>query len=74
MPAKDWPLFTGWAASARTSNCLDALYQYVDVMIADRCRQPGDDLLTRLIELDVDGRELSVDDIHRFVASLVTGR
>ena len=37
-------------------------------MIADRCRRPADDLLAKLIELEVDGEELTVDDIRSFVA------
>jgi len=43
------------------------------VMIADRCRRSTDDLLAKLIELEVDGEELTVDDIRRFVAALVAG-
>jgi hypothetical protein len=31
------------------------------------------DLMTQLIELEVDGEELTVDDIHRFIATLVAG-
>ena len=46
----------------------DALHQYVDVMIADRCRRPADDLISKLIELEVDGEDLTVDDIRNFVA------
>ena len=40
-------------------------------MFADRCRRSTDDLLSQLIELEVEGEELTVDDIHRFVAALV---
>jgi hypothetical protein len=40
-------------------------------MIAVRCRRSTDDLMTKLIELEVDGEELTVDDIHNFVAALV---
>jgi cytochrome P450 len=56
-----------------TSKALDELHQYVDVMIADRCRRSTDDLLAKLIELEVDGEELTVDDVYRFVAALVAG-
>lgn len=49
------------------------LHQYVDVMIAERCRRPADDLLTTLVTLEVDGRELTVDDIRSFVVELVAG-
>jgi cytochrome P450 len=56
-----------------TPNARDALHQYVDVLIAERCRRPADDLLTELIGLEVDGRELTGDDIRHFVASLLAG-
>jgi cytochrome P450 len=71
VPRKDWHLFSQWAVGPKTPKALDALYQYVDVMIADRCRRSTDDLLAKLIEMEVDGEELTVDDIRRFVADLV---
>jgi cytochrome P450 len=73
VPEKDWPLFYRWAATPLTPKATDALHQYVDVMIADRCRLPADDLMTKLITLEVDGRELTVDDIRSFVSGLVAG-
>jgi cytochrome P450 len=73
VPRKDWHLFSRWAAGPLTPKPRDELDQYVDVMIADRCRLPGDDLLSQLIALEVEGEELTVDDIHRFVAALVSG-
>ena len=71
VPRQDCHLFSRWAASPLTPKALDELNQYVDVMIADRCRRSTDDLLSQLIELEVEGEELTVDDIHRFVAALV---
>jgi cytochrome P450 len=56
-----------------TPKATDALHQYVDVMVAERCREPADDLLTTLVTLEVDGRELTVDDIRNFVVELVAG-
>ena len=73
VPRGDWPLFSRWASGPLTPNALDALNQYVDDMIADRCRKPTDDLLSKLIELEVNGEELTVEDIHRFVAAFVVG-
>ena len=73
VPSEDWPLFARWATGPLTTKKLDELNYYVDVMIADRCRRSTDDLLAKLIELEVDGEELTVDDIRRFVASLVAG-
>ena len=73
VPDQDWHVFTRWAAGPLTPKTRDELHQYVDVMIADRCRRSTDDLISKLIELEVDGEELTVDDIHYFVAALVTG-
>ena len=72
FPEEDWPLFGRWAARPMTPRDEETLYQYVDVMIAARCWMPTDDLLSSLIDLEVGGAELTVDDIHRFVATLVT--
>ena len=73
VPRKDWPLFYRWAEGPLTPKATDALHQYVDVMIAERCARPADDLLTTLVTLEVDGRELTDDDIRHFVAALVAG-
>jgi cytochrome P450 len=73
VPRQDWQLFSRWAAGPVTPKTLDELYHYVDVMIADRCRRSTDDLVAKLIELEVDGEELTVDDIRRFVADLLAG-
>jgi cytochrome P450 len=70
---KDWHLFQRWTRESLTSKALDELYAYVDVMIADRCRKPGADLLSQLIQLEVDGEELTVDDLRMVVVTLVSG-
>lgn len=72
FPEADWPMFARWASGPMTPRDEETLYQYVDVMIAERCWKPTDDLLSDLIDLEVDGAELTVDDIYRFVATLVT--
>ena len=73
VPEEDWPLFYRWAAEPLTPKAIDALDQYIDVMIADRCRRSTDDFISTLISLKVDGRELTVDDIRNFVSELVAG-
>ncbi|ODQ95603.1 hypothetical protein [Mycolicibacterium holsaticum] len=72
FPEEDWPMFARWAAVPMSPRDAEALYQYVDVQIAERCWKPTDDLLSNLIDVEVDGVELTVDDIYRFVATLVT--
>jgi cytochrome P450 len=64
-------LFRRWAGESLNSKARDQLYAYVDVMIADRCRTPGDDLLSELIEAGIDGEELTVDELRAIVAALV---
>ncbi len=71
VPERDWRLFTGWAETPMSSRSRDAPHQYVDVMIADRCTHPTDDLLSQLIDVEVDGQALTTDDIRRFVTDLV---
>jgi hypothetical protein len=71
VPQKDWHLFRRWAGKCLTTEALDKLHAYVDVMIADRCCKPGTDLLSQLIANGVDGEELTVDELHTAVAALV---
>jgi cytochrome P450 len=73
VPGKDWHLFKRWAAESLNSKALDELYAYVDVMIAERCRRPGDDLLSKLIEAGIDEAELTVDELRAVVVALVAG-
>ena len=73
VPRRDWPLFQRWADESLTSKALDELYAYVDVMIADRCRKPGPDLLSHLIQFEVDGNELTTDDLRAVAAALLAG-
>jgi cytochrome P450 len=73
VPHKDWHLFRRWVGESLNSKALDALYAYIDVMIADRCRTPGDDLLSELIQSGIDGEELTVDELRAIVAVLVSG-
>jgi len=72
------PLFLGFDTHALSKPAFDSALEVlaangVDVMIADRCRRSTDDLVAKLIELEVDGEELTVDDICRFVADLLAG-
>lgn len=69
-PCSAFNLFRRWAGESLNSKALDQLHAYVDVMIAERCRKPGDDLLSQLIETGLDGEDLTVDDFRAIVASL----
>jgi len=72
VPPKDWHLFGRWAGKSLTSKELDALFAYTDVMIAIRCRKPGNDLLSQLIETGVDGEDLTDDELRAVVAAMVS--
>ena len=72
VPRNDWHFFRRWAGESLNSKALDELYAYVDVIIADRCRTPGTDLLSELIETGIDGEALTVDELHAIVAALVS--
>jgi cytochrome P450 len=73
VPPGEWPLFARWATDFLNPAALQELYSYLDVMIAERCRLPGEDLLSDLIGLDIDGDGLTVDDLHTIVAAVLAG-
>jgi hypothetical protein len=73
VPPVEWPLFARWATEFLNPASLEQLYAHLDVMIAQRCRVPGEDLLSDLIALEVNGDGLTVDDLHTVVATLLAG-
>lgn len=73
VPREDWGLFSRWADDAASPKAFDELCAYLDVMIADRCRRPTNDLMSQLIQVEADSGELTVDDVHMLVAALVAG-
>lgn len=75
VPRADWPLFSRWAdqlahpaSDAAHRGTLYDVYAYVDVMVADRCSNLRNDLLSDLIMAQVDGVELDSDELRRLVA------
>jgi cytochrome P450 len=46
---------------------------YLEVMVSERARAPKDDLLSRLVEAEVDGERLSGDELLGFFQLLVVG-
>jgi cytochrome P450 len=73
VPRKDWRLFSRWAHDSSSPKALDELFAYLDVMVAERCHRPANDLLSQLIQVEVDGAELTMDDIRMLVTALVAG-
>jgi cytochrome P450 len=50
------------------------LYAYIDVMVADRCRNLRDDLLSDLILAEADGDELTADELRMLISTLLTSK
>jgi len=72
VPRKDWGLFSRWSDCSADPRSLDLLGSYIDVMVADRCRKPADDLVSDLIAFEVGGSELTADEMRAIVVTLVT--
>ncbi|MFB1297262.1 hypothetical protein ACAG24_017260 [Mycobacterium sp. pW049] len=69
VPPRDW---LGIARRLDVANCRDAIGGYVDVLVADRCRCPGEDLVSDLVAVEVDGGGLTADEIRAIVVDLLT--
>jgi len=66
VPADDWVLFWRWADELPAPKAVDELNSYVDVLIAQRCRTPADDMISRYIDAD-----MTVEEIYAQVAAMV---
>jgi cytochrome P450 len=74
-PREDWNFLAGWAAALRADPCgtaIDALHAYVDVMIAQRCAHPTDDLLGELVAAEIDGAGFTTDELRLSVTTVLT--
>ncbi|MEZ0339837.1 hypothetical protein ACAG25_07610 [Mycobacterium sp. pV006] len=71
VPERDWWTIARLTDRLAEPATLDALGAYVDVLIAERCRQPGDDLISDLIAYHVDGQDLTADEIRELVVDLI---
>jgi len=71
VPQRDWWPLARWADRAATGEVRAALHAYADVLVADRCRLPGDDVVSDLIAYDADGDALTADEIRDIVAALL---
>lgn len=70
----DWNTWVRWAAELRDAprETPSAVHAYVDVMIAERCVHPTDDLLSQLIDAEIDGMGFTTDELHLSVTTLLT--
>jgi cytochrome P450 len=82
VPVEDRKSFAQWAADLRdlphrtvhdvvVHPSLDAVHAYVDVMIAERCTHPTDDLLSKLIDAKADAFAFTTDELRLSVTALL---
>jgi cytochrome P450 len=84
LPPSDLPNFFEWYDVMMTGLWTDPelrrrgreahreFQEYLDPLIARRRRQPGQDLISRLLAAEVDGERLSEDELGSFVSLLLT--
>ncbi|WP_235734009.1 hypothetical protein [Mycolicibacterium austroafricanum] len=70
-PVRDWWQICRWATRLGDAHVRDALGAYLDVLVAARCRVPGDDLISELIAHDVDGDGLTAEEIRTVLVDFV---
>ncbi len=83
LPREDEPRFVGWyqdliaglspkaESAARGMRARDEMWEYLGPIIDDRRAHPRDDLLTRLVEAELDGQRMSTDEVKGFIALLL---
>ncbi|HWB67499.1 MAG TPA: cytochrome P450 [Mycobacteriales bacterium] len=79
LPHDDWPKFHQWSMELisvaqdwnRALGASKALADYFSAIIADRRKQPRDDLISRLVVAQVDGETLTDEQIMPFLRLLL---
>jgi hypothetical protein len=83
LPTDDIDVYGQWAVDIgllfsfpvapvadRVEKAISNLYEYAGKLIEDRRRNPGDDLLTTLIQVEEDGERLTYDELRWQVVNL----
>lgn len=68
---RDERLLQGAEPLARVAQTIATVRAVADELIADRRRNPGDDLLSSLVQAEVDGERLTDDEISSFFMLLI---
>ena len=83
LPREDEDIFVGWYQALiaglgfggehmmRGVAARNEMWDYLDPLMKERARNPGDDLLSRLVAAELDGDRMSPDEIKGFVALLL---
>ncbi len=79
LPRNDYPKFQRWAIEITSATATwdrgvaasEALRDYFAGVLAERRQNPSDDLITELVQVEVDGRRLSDEEIYSFLRLLL---
>jgi cytochrome P450 len=81
VPRQDHPRFHRWAMAiinvaadpVAGLEASESLRQYLSTIVADRRRNPGDDVISDLVTAELDGERLTDDEIYSFLRLLLPG-
>ncbi|UXA20145.1 hypothetical protein [Mycobacterium sp. SMC-4] len=71
VPKRDWWTVSRLVDDLSDAQTVEALSSFIDVLVAERCRQPGDDLVSDLISYEADGRALTAGEIRAMVVAVL---
>ena len=83
LPREDEDTFVGWYQAliaglgfggehlARGIQARNEMWAYLDPLIDARSKNPGEDLLSRIVSAELEGRRMSADEVKGFVALLL---
>ena len=83
LPRSDEETFVEWYQALITGlsfggesfmmgiNARDEMWDYLDPLIQERAKSPGEDLVSRIVSAELDGKRMSVDEVKGFVALLL---
>lgn len=83
LPREDENMFVGWYQAliaglgfggvhlARGIAARNEMWEYLEPLINERSKNPGEDLLSRIIAAELDGVKMDMDEIKGFVALLL---
>ena len=83
LPREDEDTFVGWYQSLiaglgfggehmlRGVQARNEMWDYIDPLIAERAKKPGEDLLSRICVAELEGDRMSAEEIKGFVALLL---
>lgn len=86
IPETEWPTIARLASTIglalgvtikkdldKVESALQELYGYAEALIEDRQKNPGDDLVTKLVQANADGDSLSDDELRNALCLLIFG-